>query len=134
MSRPKPKPVYVAPQPVLATAPEPLGIFRSAITEKDNVSINVGYLSLFWIMVVVLTVIPFMVAGACVEMYYSDKHVFPYAALGTGVGYVTAAFGVALAALGGFIWGDSNKDKVATTTLTATTSTPAPTLPAPAKP
>jgi hypothetical protein len=130
MSRPKPKPAYVAsPTPVVAVAPEPLGIFHSAITEKDNVSINVGYLSLFWIMVVVLTVIPFMVVGACFEAYYADKHVFPYAELGKGVGYVTAAFGVALAALGGFIWGDSNKDKVATTTLTATTSTPSPANP-----
>jgi hypothetical protein len=121
----RPQVANIAP-PVVAVAAPRLGIFRNAITERDNVSINVGYLSLFWIMVVVLTVIPFMVVGACFEAYYADKHVFPYAELGKGVGFVTGAFGVALAALGAFIWGDTNKDKAAVTTVTATTITPPP--------
>jgi hypothetical protein len=104
-----------------------MSVFRSAITEKDGVSVNVGYLSLFWIMIFVLTVIPFMVAGACIETVYSERHAFPYAELGKGVGFVTAAFAAALGALGGFIWGDSQKDSAnTTTTVTATTVAPTP--------
>lgn len=123
MARRKKKPVPVT---VYQAPMAPLSIFRNAITESDNRSVNVGYLSLFWIMIVVLNVIPIMVIGAIVQTYYDEHHVFPFAQLGTGVGYVTGAFAAAMAALGAFIWGDSTKDAAAkTTTITATTSTPA---------
>lgn len=86
--------------------PKHIGLFRSAVTDADGKSINVGYLSLFWILIVVLNVIPIMVVGAIVEAIFSDKHVFPYAELGKGVGMVTGAFAAALGALGLFVRGD----------------------------
>lgn len=86
--------------------PKHIGLFRSAVTDADGKSINVGYLSLFWILIVVLNVIPIMVTGAIVEAAFSDKHVFPYAELGKGVGMVTGAFAAALGALGLFVKGD----------------------------
>lgn len=93
-----------------------MSLFRSAITEADGVSVNVGYLSLFWIMIVVLNILPIMVGAACVQMYYDEHHAFPFAELGKGAGMITAAFAAALAALGGFIWGDRSGNPQQTTT------------------
>lgn len=95
-----------AKPPDEAPPPRHLGIFRSAVTEDNGVSINVGYLSLFWILIVVLNVIPIMVCGAIVEAWNATAHVFPYAELGKGVGMVTGAFAAALGALGLFVKGD----------------------------
>lgn len=95
-----------AAAPVDSLQPKHIGLFRSAVTDADGKSINVGYLSLFWLLIVVLNVIPVMVLGACVEAYFDPDHVFPYAELGKGVGMVTGAFAVALGALGLFVKGD----------------------------
>lgn len=114
-----------------------MSLFRSAITEADGVSVNVGYLSLFWIMIVVLSIVPIMVGAACVQAYYDDRHTFPFAELGKGAGLVTAAFAAALAALGGFIWGDRSGTPqqvtvTASTGPTITTTTGAPNAQPPA--
>lgn len=95
-------------RPVLEVAPQPpkIGMFRSAITEPDNCSVNVGYLALFWILIVVLTILPIMTIAACIQTYFDPKHVFPFAELGKGAGLVTAAFATALGALGLFLVGD----------------------------
>jgi len=89
-----------------AAARQVVSVFRSAITEKDGVTVDVGYLSLFIIMWIVLGVIPVMTAGAVWEAISADKHIFPYAELGKGVGMVTAAFAAALGALGVYRKGD----------------------------
>jgi len=103
-----------------------VSIFRNAIMESDNVNVNVGYLSLFWIMVVVLTVIPIMVVAAIVQAYYDEHHVFPFLTLGQGAGLITAAFASALTALGVFLWGDRRPLPPPPPGVTTLTTGPAP--------
>lgn len=102
MTRRKVKP------PILEIAPQPpaIGLFRSAITEPDNRSVNVGYFALFWILIVVLNILPIMAGAAIVQTIYDPKHIFPYAELGKGAGLITVAFSTALGALGLFLVGD----------------------------
>lgn len=100
MKKPNPPPLDLQPQP------PKIGVFRSAITEADNRSVNIGYLSLFLIMIVVLGILPTMVCGAIVQAYFDANHVFPFAELGKGAGLVTVAFSTALGALGLFLLGD----------------------------
>jgi len=80
-----------------------MGIFRSAVTESDGVTINVGYLALFWLMVVVLGVIPVLVVLALL-----DIDVQP---IGIAVGAVCGGFATALGSLGFFVWGDRRNDR-----------------------
>lgn len=81
-------------------------IFRSAITEADGQTINVGYLSLFALMTLIVGAIPFMCIMAAWSMYFDSAHTFKVQDLGIGVGAVCTGFAAALGALGVFIIGD----------------------------
>ncbi len=52
---------------------------------------------------VVLGTIPVMTFEACIQAQFAVDHVFPFAEFGKGVGYVTAAFAAALAALAAYL-------------------------------
>jgi hypothetical protein len=95
-----------------------LNVFRSAVTGSDG-SINVGYLSLFWIMIIVLNVIPWMCVFTAIDAFGYDRP-FDVRSLGYGVGAVCAGFSTALGALGIFLWGDSRTTPVSTVTTTST--------------
>ncbi len=75
-----------------------MSFIRNAITEADGVTLNVGYLALFWLLWVVIGVIPVMVVMAILHIDVQP--------LGIAVGAVCGGFGTALAALGVFIAGD----------------------------
>lgn len=91
-----------------------MSVFRSAILDSDGHTVNVGYLSLFWIMIVVLNVIPFMCGLAAWSVYLDAKTtVDVIKALGWGVGAVAGGFSTTLAALGLFLWGDSKNGRTA---------------------
>jgi|SRR6516225_9936806 hypothetical protein len=76
-----------------------LSIYRSAITEADGQAVNVWYLAIFWSIVILFPAVTIMVVGAIIEATYAKDHVFPYQALGTGIGLVIAAFGASLTAI-----------------------------------
>jgi hypothetical protein len=89
-----------------------VSVFRSAILDSDGHTVNVGYLSLFWIMIVVLNVIPLMCGFAAWGIYHdAATTVEVIKALGIGVGSVAMGFATTLGALGVFIWGDSRATK-----------------------
>lgn len=80
-----------------------MSVFRSAIEDAEG-GVNVGYLSLFWVMIVVLNVIPIMCVGAALTWWKTGA--FPLQELGIGVGSVGGGFAVVLGALGVFVRGD----------------------------
>lgn len=88
-------------------------------------SINVGYLVLFRSGRAVIIICALMVAAGFVEMWYSPTHAYPIASVTDGIAKLIAAFGVLLAALGAYLWGDSKQTPTNTTTVTQTTQTPA---------
>lgn len=100
-------------------------VFRSAITGDDG-SIDAGYLSLYWIMTVVITAIPFMCVFAMVAMWIDPEHKFDVQGLGIGIGSVCTGFGVAVGAVGAFRAGDKPRAHVTTTATTTETVTQAP--------
>jgi hypothetical protein len=67
-----------------------VSVFRSAVTAADG-TVNVGYLSLFWIMIVVLNVIPWMCVFTAVDAFGYNRP-FDVRSLGYGVGAVCADF------------------------------------------
>jgi hypothetical protein len=80
-------------------------VFRSAITGTDG-EVDAGYLAMFWIMVVVISSIPFMLIVATVRMFLSVGLDFDVQAIGIGIGGVCGGFGVAVGAVGAFRMGD----------------------------
>jgi uncharacterized membrane protein len=76
-----------------------MSIFRSAITNKDG-EVNVGYLSLFALVALVVGVIPLMCLGTFLSFHKSATGVFDVQGLGAGVGMVCGGFATALGALG----------------------------------
>jgi hypothetical protein len=84
-----------------------VSIFRSAILDSDGHTVNVGYLSLFWIMVVVLNVIPIMCVFAGWGIYQGASVMDMIKALGLGVAAVAGGFSTTLGALGLFLMGDA---------------------------
>jgi hypothetical protein len=89
----------------VSPAPKP-GLFRSAVTESDGVTVNVGYLALFWLMVAILTAIPMLVVLAVADMMEAPGHPLDLRSLGYAIGAVCAGFATALGALGVFVYGD----------------------------
>ncbi len=94
-------------------------IYLQAMRGADG-TINVAYLVLFRAGRAVITICAMMVAGSFVEMYFSKEHLFRVDALGTAIAALIAAFGVLLAALGAYLWGDSKQVPVASTTTSIT--------------
>lgn len=90
-----------------------MSVFRSSILDADGKTVNVGYLSLYWIMIVVLNVIPLMCGLSVWAVAHGTPVVEVLKALGIGVAAVTGAFATALAALGAFIAGDSRAYRTA---------------------
>jgi hypothetical protein len=100
-------------------------IYLSAMRGVDG-TINVGYLVLFRSGRAVIIICAIMTAGAIVQAYFDPLHVFPFDALGKGIGLILAAYGLELGSIGAFLWGDSKQAPIATTTTTQTTTVPAP--------
>lgn len=106
-----------------------MSIFRSAITGDDGL-VDAGYLSLFWIMAVVITAIPFMCLFTAVAMWLDPAHKFDVQALGIGIGGVCTGFGVAVGAVGAFRLGDKPRaNTVTTATLQQSVTAPVPAAP-----
>lgn len=103
-------------------------LYLSAMRGADG-TINVGYLVLFRAGRFVIIVCASLLAGALVEMYYSPTHAFRMGELGDAIAKIIGAFGVLLAALGAYLWGDSKQTAPASITTTTTTATDA--MPAP---
>jgi len=98
-------------------------VFRSAITGPDG-EVDAGYLALVWIMVVVITAIPFMCIFSGIAMWLHADHVFEVQALGIGIGSVCGGFGVAVGAVGAFRLGDKpHVGSVTTTSASASDTT-----------
>lgn len=95
-------------------------IFRSAVTGADG-TIDSGYLSLFGLMAVVITAIPFMCIFAAIAMVLDPAHRFDVQALGIGIGSVCTGFGVSVGAVGAFRMGDKERPGTVTTTQNRTT-------------
>lgn len=95
-----------------------MSVFRSAITDATDGTVDAGYLSLFWIMAVVITAIPFMFIFTAVAMWLDPKHQFDVQALGIGIGSVCGGFGVAVGAVGAFRLGDKPRAPAAGTVTT----------------
>ncbi|MGH7605396.1 MAG: hypothetical protein ACRENK_15550 [Gemmatimonadaceae bacterium] len=112
-----PKPAAIVP---VVVSPPKIGLFRNAITEDDGHSVNVGYFSLFWVLIVVLTVVPLMVVAAFIQQYYDEARAFPFTELRDGLIGVGSVFGATLTALGVFLWGDSRKTPTPQTTTNIT--------------
>lgn len=108
--------------PQVTVAPAPHGLFRNAITEADGVSVNVGYLALFWLLIVVLGAIPLMIVLAFLQLIYSDDHRVDVQQLGVAIGAVCTGFGAALGALGLFLMGD-RRPQVPSTSVSMTQTT-----------
>jgi hypothetical protein len=123
------------PVPVVVAAPPPpkLGLFRNAITEEDGHSVNVGYLTLFWVMAVDITLVPVMVIAAFIQQTYDPLHRFPFTELRDGLIGVGSVFGATLTALGVFLWGDSRKPPPISQTTVATQTLQTTVAPTPAK-
>lgn len=97
-------------------------LYLQAIRGADG-TINVGYLVLFRAGRFVIIVCSVIVCSGFAEMYYADKHVYPIAAVAEGVAKIVAAFGVLLAALGAYLWGDSKQQPLPPSTITTVTAT-----------
>ena len=98
-------------------------LYLSAMTGADG-TINAGYLVLFRSGRAVVIICAVMVLGAIVQAFYDEHHVFPFDALGKGIGLVLAAYGLELTSIGAFLWGDSKQTPLTTTTVTSTTQKP----------
>lgn len=94
-------------------------IFRSAVTGEDG-AVDAGYLSLYCIMAVVITAIPFMCIFTAVAMWLDPEHKFDVQALGIGIGSVCTGFGVAVGAVGAFRLGDKDRPAAIGSTTTKT--------------
>jgi hypothetical protein len=73
-------------------------VFRSAITGSDG-EVDAGYLAMFWLMAVVIGIIPIIVGVAL----WKGSNVQD---LGVAVGSICGGFGVAVGAVGAFRMGD----------------------------
>lgn len=98
-------------------------LYLSAMTGADG-TINAGYLVLFRSGRAVVIVCAIMTVAACVQAYFDPLHIFPFDALGKGIGLILAAYGIELTSIGAFLWGDSKQQPL--TTTTTTTVAPAP--------
>ena len=114
------EPVAVVQSP----PPIPHGIFRNAITESDGVNINVGYLSLYMVMICVLGAIPLLIIITVVQLWISETHTANVQELGVAIGAVCTGFGVALGAVGFFLMGDRKPMPPATTVSMTQTTVP----------
>lgn len=84
----------------------PKGIYRNAITEADGVSVNVGYLSLFWLLGHDILMSVVLVGAGFVAQRYHPTHAYPLQEVGIALGAVWGTFSTALGALGVFLVGD----------------------------
>lgn len=105
-------------------------VYLQAMRGADG-TINVGYLVLFRSGRAVIIICALIVAAGFVEMWHSPTHAYPIAAVTDGIAKLIAAFGVLLAALGAYLWGDSKQMPTATYKQTTETTEPAPAPPPP---
>lgn len=94
---------------VNSSAHKSLSIYRSAVTEADGQAVNVWYLGIFWVGITLLPVVSVMTFGAVVEAWNAKDHVFPYQALGTGVGLIITAFTVGITAIAAAMRGQAGQ-------------------------
>ena len=80
-------------------------VFRSAISGPDS-EVDAGYLALYAIMAVVITVIPLITVATIWFAALDPLHKLDVQALGIGIGSICGGFGVAVGAVGAFRAGD----------------------------
>jgi hypothetical protein len=101
------------------------GIMESAITGSDG-EVDAGYLALFWLMWLIIGVIPLMVLGSFYAMYHHATRVFDAQGLGVGIGAICGGFAAAVGGIGAFRMGDKPRQVAAAPAqMSAAISTPA---------
>ena len=95
-----------------------MSVFRSAITDSADGSVDAGYLALYWVMCVTVSTIPVLCVLAAIAMWLDPEHKFPVQDLGIGIGAVCTGFGVAVGAVGAFRMGDKPRQAAVGTTTT----------------
>jgi hypothetical protein len=95
-----------------------MSVFRSAITDARDGTVDGGYLALFWVMTVTVSTIPVMLGLAAFGMYLNPTQPVPLQDLGIGIGAVCTGFGVACGAVGAFRLGDKPRAAPMGTTTT----------------
>lgn len=80
---------------------------------------NVGYVTLFWIVFSIIIVVLSMLGAAFWEQSYDPQHKFNYLPFGQGVGLVVTALLPMLAGVAAFLWADSKNPQAGTTTTTS---------------
>lgn len=120
MSRRKPSPpaititdVLDGPAPIVVTKKH-LSMFRNA-----DASMNVGYVTLFWIVFTIIVIVLSMLGAAFWEQATDSLHHFSYLTFGQGVALVVAALLPMLAGVAAFLWSDSKNPQLGTTTTTS---------------
>lgn len=100
-----------------------LSVFRSAITNADG-TVNVGYLTMYVLLVVFAGAVPMMIIGAFIEMWYGVPvlnptgavvgytHEFKVSGLGAGIGFAAGGLATSLAAIAVFLKADATSAPV----------------------
>jgi hypothetical protein len=91
-----------------------MSVFRSAITDSDG-SVDAGYLSLFWTMVVILNAIPCVLAMVAVKLWIDPAHPLDLSGIGLAIGGICTGFGAVCGAIGLFRAGDKPRPNTVTT-------------------
>jgi hypothetical protein len=85
---------------------QPTGVYRNVITESDGVSVNIGYLSLLWILGLDVLMSLAVVSTGFWTQAYSATHEYPFTGVATALAAIWGTFSTALTALGVFLIGD----------------------------
>ena len=114
MTKPK-----AAAQPAFITAPIVLAGPHLSVFRNADGSMNVGYVALFWIVMVIIIVVLAMLGAAAWEQASDPLHKFNFLPFGQGVGLVVTALLPMLAGVAAFLWADSKNPQAGTTTTTS---------------
>jgi hypothetical protein len=95
-----------------------ISIFRSAVTNVDG-SVNVGYLTMYVVVGILLGAVPLMILGAYIEMWFgvpvlnaagvvvAYTHEFKVSGLGAGIGFAAGGLATSLGAIALFLKADA---------------------------
>lgn len=107
-----------------------VGIFRGAITEKDNRTVSPTFLAVWWAVFVVLPIVLLSMIGLAYVDVIVNKREANLGGLGGGIGAVLSTLGIFVASMVALLWQDKKPESPqATTTTTTTTSVTPPSAP-----
>lgn len=108
-----------------------VGIFRGAITERDNKTVSPTFLAVWWAVFVVLPVILLAMIGLAYVDVIVNKREANIGGLGGGVATVLGGLGLFVGSMVALLWQDKKPDSppAAITTTTTTTSAVVPPVP-----